>query len=1099
MKGHLKRLVVLSLIFLSFFLTIPLFASSVNASKKNSLGDYLPEEEYNKYAENSFSFYDPNGCIGETASSGAKTCTAPTGDKITWIGDSYSEGAKELIEKKLPGVDLGDNLNECANLSGTYPQPNHYVRYSKQIQNDLDCTTGQASGLTLLKEIIDNNKLRPYLVFALGTNNPPGNATEVVKKIIDMVNGKANIVFVTAHTKNGDYNNINSAYREAAKNNQNVAVADWDEAAKGKDDTYYISDSDHPEDNGGYEAWTDTIISALPQSCSTGLLAGNTSEEKVWNYFVKANIPKVSDNPMVISGIIGNLVAESGINPFSNGKGYYGFEQDNTGEIKKAIDDAGLGQYWANDGKDAPQDAVDKAMGIELDVMVNSSSFKDFIDRLDKTSEKSPESYAELFATIYERCCEVSEVPGDPLLDSGVIQTTSDLYGGKVVSPCLSITRYQGVNTRRSSAREVYDKFSAQVTTSTVSSSSSTASASSTTTVSGSFTKYHFTDNQLRDLTEVAVSENGGNVLSVKQELSLMANLFEKNGKKEGNVEQNFIDYITSGGWFGNGKGQYFDNQATIVNGGQVPADRDWELTAKPILNNGQRVLPATIDEHDCIDCNKYPKYNYTNGTRGDVWFLVNDGKVEYDVKNSSNYIKNKTIVVTPYNYQEGIPETDQHGWTFYDWMGGDPEIGDPMGSTAGPADDSGITSDTNGQDACPNNTSSSSNCSPTYENSDFPNYKQRDTQWDWSGTSYSGGSACGPTSYAEIVATLTGDKSITPPIIAALTSTSPYYDVSSVSGMYENDKLVADKYGLEVVHITYSSIEEGKKKMEEYLRQGYMLHTDGGQGPNKFTTGRVSSSGHYISLLKMTGDQVLVSNMTGYKGLGNQEYTLDELFDMGLNTYDGGASYHLAFSATRNPNKSGNCPGIGENGLTEEQAKKLVMWYGENKNDDTRNFAGGYGNSFGPDNTWQWDHNSNGCYLGNNCVTFSRFFGNKFSDTPVYSGLGGQLASNMNINYPSNEYSTDKPLVFSIFSMDLTGAYSGYGHTGVIVGYDGENYITAEAACGHGGNGRGDGTRGGGGFGYIQKFSPSDLQGRRFFKLNIDTNKLMNYIENGP
>ena len=42
------------------------------------------------------------------------------------------------------------------------------------------------------------------------------------------------------------------------------------------------------------------------------VLSGNTIEEKIWNYFVQAGIPGVSDDAAVIAGIMGNFYAESG-------------------------------------------------------------------------------------------------------------------------------------------------------------------------------------------------------------------------------------------------------------------------------------------------------------------------------------------------------------------------------------------------------------------------------------------------------------------------------------------------------------------------------------------------------------------------------------------------------------------------------------------------------------------------------------------------------------------------------------------------------------------------------------------------------------------
>ena len=42
------------------------------------------------------------------------------------------------------------------------------------------------------------------------------------------------------------------------------------------------------------------------------------------------------------------------------------------------------------------------------------------------------------------------------------------------------------------------------------------------------------------------------------------------------------------------------------------------------------------------------------------------------------------------------------------------------------------------------------------------------------------------------------------------------------------------------------------------------------------------------------------------------------------------------------------------------------------------------------------------------------------------------------------------------------------YGHTGVVLGIQGDNVIVGHASCGNSGKGRGDGTQRGGGSGFI-------------------------------
>ena len=82
-------------------------------------------------------------------------------------------------------------------------------------------------------------------------------------------------------------------------------------------------------------------------SCTAGMLAGNTIEERIWNYFVSAQISGLSDNPAVIAGILGNLYVESGYNPFmvsesGNYRGLYMLSDTYGGAFHNAMDDIAI-------------------------------------------------------------------------------------------------------------------------------------------------------------------------------------------------------------------------------------------------------------------------------------------------------------------------------------------------------------------------------------------------------------------------------------------------------------------------------------------------------------------------------------------------------------------------------------------------------------------------------------------------------------------------------------------------------------------------------------------------------------------------------------
>ena len=114
------------------------------------------------------------------------------------------------------------------------------------------------------------------------------------------------------------------------------------------------------------------------------------------------------------------------------------------------------------------------------------------------------------------------------------------------------------------------------------------------------------------------------------------------------------------------------------------------------------------------------------------------------------------------------------------------------------------------------------------------------------------------------------------------------------------------------------------------------------------------------------------------------------------------------------------------------------------------------------------------------NCVSFSAFFVQHFTDVGVGGataawGNGDQFVDNLKTNYDfevNDKFDNVQP--FTIFSTTIDGTHI---HTGVIVGKDGDNYITVEAA--------------------YQKFDARVFKQPASYFTNLDSsgNKQMNYI----
>ncbi|MDB5165246.1 MAG: hypothetical protein JWM00_136 [Candidatus Saccharibacteria bacterium] len=190
--------------------------------------------------------------------------------------------------------------------------------------------------------------------------------------------------------------------------------------------------------------------------------------------------------------------------------------------------------------------------------------------------------------------------------------------------------------------------------------------------------------------------------------------------------------------------------------------------------------------------------------------------------------------------------------------------------------------------------------------------------------------------------------------------------------------------------------------------------------------------------------------------------------------------------------NTSGDLGPIEEGGLTEEQAKQLMMNYGENKSGDTERTIGAS----------YWADCSPGGN-GSNCVSFSRFFLNKFTGSPAPTPMGNGVDVVSNLA-ASGVPTGSRPRVFSVFSMSSSSAE---GHTGVVLGIHGNTAIVGHASCTRGQNGiggKGDGTINGDGSGFIMTGTLNRSGGAWYasgvpvdfaYPKNIDTNKIQDYI----
>lgn len=221
-----------------------------------------------------FEQYTGKTSFGTPTTSNSSNNVTADGTDITLIGDSITDGARSYFEEKLPGVDI-------------------YAKVSKHFYMDAADAYGGDSGITILKDIVSKNNLRPILVFALGTNDVDGVAkdggTNYVDQVLEIAKDAQKIVFVTNYVRNTDYSNNNNAFNAAAAKDSRVVVADWASIASEKDKedqenpggtTFLDSMYTHPNTEEANNAFVDVIIQAINGSggAANGQSSG-TSEE----------------------------------------------------------------------------------------------------------------------------------------------------------------------------------------------------------------------------------------------------------------------------------------------------------------------------------------------------------------------------------------------------------------------------------------------------------------------------------------------------------------------------------------------------------------------------------------------------------------------------------------------------------------------------------------------------------------------------------------------------------------------------------------------------------------------------------------------------
>ena len=302
----------------------------------------------------------------------------------------------------------------------------------------------------------------------------------------------------------------------------------------------------------------------------------------------------------------------------------------------------------------------------------------------------------------------------------------------------------------------------------------------------------------------------------------------------------------------------------------------------------------------------------------------------------------------------------------------------------------------------------------------EYPEYHQ--WEGDWANQSYAGGtysdSGCGPTSMA-MLATVAAGKDILPTDVGAFGD----YTAASDQGMVDLDQKVADKYGFSIEAVSYGDKKDTIEKVTKYLKDGYMIHLSGRGSPP------FSGAGHYVGIYRLESDGHVFLADPGDRN-SKDKYTVEDIVNAGMTNgvftaIKGGGGSSCNANTCEEGGKNINTSG----GVLEEQAQKIADYYNSDK-------VSAEGLPYGKEN----------------CVSFSCWFVHFFTDLAPNDvcptrGDGLEVAGNLISDFHLN--SSDKPLVWSVFSNPGANVQGSSNHTGVIVGIQGEEVITIEAAYG--------------------------------------------------
>lgn len=200
--------------------------------------------------------YGLNGVYWYDATGGDDCLPITNGGNVTIIGDSITEGALQDLKELLPQAEI-------------------YAKYSKTFGSMDDPAEGPSegknpSGVSILKWLLNDNKLQNTVVYALGTNNNPLRQSQM-DAVLDLIGPNRTVFFLTNYNFKdpSTYDTNNDIFRSAAEL-ANVQLIDW-QAEASKDTSKYMNMSDSLNvhlSSEGDKLWAELISKAVGGSGS---------------------------------------------------------------------------------------------------------------------------------------------------------------------------------------------------------------------------------------------------------------------------------------------------------------------------------------------------------------------------------------------------------------------------------------------------------------------------------------------------------------------------------------------------------------------------------------------------------------------------------------------------------------------------------------------------------------------------------------------------------------------------------------------------------------------------------------------------------------